>query len=159
MRSSHFVNCWYQAHCAWDVFVKDGLVWREEQAADYLAVRPDTPDFNPRGCQGGYSARMAQAGGSVQRVGERGSGQDASRGSKLARPDDDDTITKRRDCHLSLAVVHYRSRPTRWLPTLLKAGRPMNTEIGDGHPGAAVTFGNIVAERSADDYFFSDMSS
>lgn len=50
-RSSHFVNCWYQSHCAWDVFVKDGMVWREEQAADYPAVRGDTPDFNPRGCQ------------------------------------------------------------------------------------------------------------
>ncbi len=58
VRSSHFVNCWYQAHCAWDVFVKDGVVWREEQAADYPAVRADTPDFNPRGCQKGacYSA-------------------------------------------------------------------------------------------------------
>jgi DMSO reductase family type II enzyme molybdopterin subunit len=36
-------------------------------------------------------------------------------------------------------------------------GLDMNTEIGDGHPGAAVTFGKIVAERSLDDYFFSDM--
>ena len=53
VRSSHFVNCWYQAHCAWDVFVKDGVVWREEQAADYPAIRHDTPDFNPRGCQKG----------------------------------------------------------------------------------------------------------
>src|ERR1041385_4807795 len=30
-RSSHFVNCWYQSHCAWNVYVKDGMVWREEQ--------------------------------------------------------------------------------------------------------------------------------
>jgi DMSO reductase family type II enzyme molybdopterin subunit len=37
------------------------------------------------------------------------------------------------------------------------SGLDMNTEIGDGHPGAAVTFGKIVAERSLDDYFFSDM--
>ena len=41
VRSSHFVNCWYQAHCAWDVYVKDGIVWREEQAADYPAIRAD----------------------------------------------------------------------------------------------------------------------
>ncbi|MDX1648771.1 MAG: twin-arginine translocation signal domain-containing protein [Myxococcota bacterium] len=34
VRSTHFVNCWYQSHCAWNVYVKDGLVWREEQAAD-----------------------------------------------------------------------------------------------------------------------------
>ena len=38
-RSSHFVNCWYQSHCAWNVYVKDGVVWREEQAADYPRVR------------------------------------------------------------------------------------------------------------------------
>ena len=29
VRSSHFVNCWYQAHCCWNVYVKDGMVWRE----------------------------------------------------------------------------------------------------------------------------------
>ncbi len=79
VRSSHFVNCWYQAHCAWDVFVKDGLVWREEQAADYPAVRPDTPDFNPRGCQKGacYSALMYEPSRlkyPLKRVGERGAG-------------------------------------------------------------------------------------
>ena len=36
-------------------------------------------------------------------------------------------------------------------------GLDMNTEIGDGHRGAAETFGKIVFERSADDYFFSDL--
>ncbi len=33
----------------------------------------------------------------------------------------------------------------------------MNTEIGDGHRGAAETFGKIIFERSADDYFNSDL--
>jgi DMSO reductase family type II enzyme molybdopterin subunit len=33
----------------------------------------------------------------------------------------------------------------------------MNNEIGDGHQGAAETFGKIVFERSADDYFYSDL--
>ena len=79
VRSTHFVNCWYQAHCAWDVYVKDGLVWREEQAADYAPVRKDTPDFNPRGCQKGacYSQRMydpTRVKYPLKRVGERGSG-------------------------------------------------------------------------------------
>ncbi|MBW2373934.1 MAG: hypothetical protein JRF70_15505 [Deltaproteobacteria bacterium] len=35
VKSSHFVNCWYQAHCAWNVYVREGMVWREEQVADY----------------------------------------------------------------------------------------------------------------------------
>ena len=60
VRSTHCVNCWYQAHCAWNVYVKDGMVWREEQAADYPQIRPDVSDFNPRGCQKGacFSERM-----------------------------------------------------------------------------------------------------
>ena len=39
--------------CSWNVFVKDGIVWREEQNAIYEASEPDVPDFNPRGCQKG----------------------------------------------------------------------------------------------------------
>ena len=59
-RSTHFVNCWPQAHCTWNVYMKDGIVWREEQAGDYPQTRADVPDFNPRGCQKGgcYSERM-----------------------------------------------------------------------------------------------------
>src|SRR4030067_655914 len=33
----------------------------------------------------------------------------------------------------------------------------LNTEVGDGQQGAAVTFGTPIACRSADDYFYSDM--
>ncbi len=79
VRSSHWVNCWYQAHCAWNVYVKDGMVWREEQAADYPQVRPDVPDFNPRGCQKGacFSERMydpSRVRYPLKRAGPRGSG-------------------------------------------------------------------------------------
>jgi nitrate reductase alpha subunit len=35
--------------CSWDLFVKDGIVWREEQNAIYESSRPDVPDFGPRG--------------------------------------------------------------------------------------------------------------
>ena len=38
------------AACSWDVYVRDGIAWREEQAAIYEPHRPDVPDFNPRGC-------------------------------------------------------------------------------------------------------------
>ena len=31
-KGTHFVNCWYQRGCNWDVYVKDGIVWREEQS-------------------------------------------------------------------------------------------------------------------------------
>ncbi len=172
VRSSHFVNCWYQAHCAWDVFVKDGLVWREEQAADYPAVRDDTPDFNPRGCQKGacYSARMydpTRVKYPLKRVGERGSG-------KWQRISWDQALTELADLMIdtmqreggdriiwSLGPLYtfgtFSAGHTRLSHLLDNTTLDMNTEIGDGHPGAAVTFGKIVAERSADDYFFSDI--
>jgi nitrate reductase alpha subunit len=50
-RSTHSVNC--TGSCSWDVYVKNGQVWREEQAGDYPAFDRDIPDPNPRGCQKG----------------------------------------------------------------------------------------------------------
>jgi len=172
VRSSHFVNCWYQAHCAWDVFVKDGMVWREEQAADYPAVRPDTPDFNPRGCQKGacYSARMydpTRVKYPLKRVGERGSGQwqRISWDQALSEIADlmIDTITTEGTDRIiwSLGPLYtfgtHAAGQMRLAFLLDSCSLDMNSEIGDAHPGAAVTFGKIVAERSLDDYFFSDV--
>jgi DMSO reductase family type II enzyme molybdopterin subunit len=171
-RSSHFVNCWYQSHCAWDVYVKDGLVWREEQAADYPRVRADTPDFNPRGCQKGgcYSARMydgTRVKYPLKRVGPRGGGQweRLSWDQALTEIADHmiDTVTQEGTDRIiwSLGPLYtfgpFAAGQMRLSFLLDSCSLDMNTEIGDGHPGAAVTFGKIVAERSADDYFFSDV--
>ena len=52
VHSSHArANC--ISACSWNVFVKDGIAWREEQNAIYEASEPGVPDFNPRGCQKG----------------------------------------------------------------------------------------------------------
>ena len=34
-KGTHYVNCAYQRGCAWNVYVRDGVVWREEQVASY----------------------------------------------------------------------------------------------------------------------------
>jgi anaerobic selenocysteine-containing dehydrogenase len=65
--------------CSWDLFVKDGIVWREEQNAIYESSRPDVPDFNPRGCQKGACYSDLQLAPSrvihpLKRDGPRGSG-------------------------------------------------------------------------------------
>jgi DMSO reductase family type II enzyme molybdopterin subunit len=172
VRSTHFVNCWYQAHCAWNVYVKDGVVWREEQAADYPAVRKDTPDFNPRGCQKGgcYSQRMydpTRVKYPLKRVGERGSGkwQRISWDQALSEIADQmiDTITQEGTDRViwSLGPL-WTFGPSaagqiRLLMLLDSCQLDMNTEIGDTHQGAAITFGKMIAERSLDDYFFSDL--
>ena len=172
VRSSHFVNCWYQAHCAWNVYVKDGIVWREEQAADYPRVRQDTPDFNPRGCQKGgcYSQRMydpTRVKYPLKRVGARGAGkwERISWEQALSEIADQmiDTITQEGTDRIiwSLGPL-YTFGPSaagqiRLLMLLDSCQLDMNTEIGDSHQGAAITFGKIVAERSLDDFFFSDV--
>jgi len=75
-RTSHTVNC--TGSCSWKVLVKNGIVWRDEQAADYPAIGPDLPDYNPRGCQKGACASDYQYGRQrvkypLKRVGPRGS--------------------------------------------------------------------------------------
>ncbi len=56
---THLVDC-YPGNCLWRVYAKDGVVFREEQAAKYPVIDASGPDFNPRGCQKGasYSIQM-----------------------------------------------------------------------------------------------------
>lgn len=172
VRSSHWVNCWYQAHCAWNVYVKDGLVWREEQAADYPQIRPDVPDFNPRGCQKGacFSERMydpARVKWPLKRVGERGSGrwERISWDQALSEIADSmiDTIVEEGtdrvvwDIGPGISLGAQTAGQARLRVLLDSTALDMNTEIGDGHRGVGETFGKIVFERSGDDYFFSDL--
>ena len=51
VRGSRGLNC--TGHCAFNIFVKNGIVWREEQQGEYGHQGDDTPDFGPRGCQKG----------------------------------------------------------------------------------------------------------
>src|SRR3990172_7927261 len=71
------VNC--ISTCAFDLYIKDGVVLREEQAAVYKQSSPDVPDYNPRGCQkGACYSELTYAPSRIKyplaRVGERGSG-------------------------------------------------------------------------------------
>lgn len=77
VRSTHSANC--TGSCSWKVYVKDGIMLREEQAADYPRINEDLPDYNPRGCQKGacfveyvYGAQRLKY--PLMRVGARGEG-------------------------------------------------------------------------------------
>lgn len=54
VRSTHGVNC--TGGCSWNVFVKDGIITWELQAADYPLLDKKLPPYEPRGCQRGISA-------------------------------------------------------------------------------------------------------
>ena len=77
VRSTHSANC--TGSCSWQVYVKDGVMLREEQASDYPRISADLPDYNPRGCQKGacfveyvYGAQRLRF--PLLRVGKRGEG-------------------------------------------------------------------------------------
>ena len=77
VHSSHGTNC--TGSCAFNVFVKNGIAWREEQQAEY-GSSGDVPDYGPRGCQKGLRHAKYMYGPQrvlypMKRVGERGAGQ------------------------------------------------------------------------------------
>jgi len=75
---THLVDC-YPGSCLFRVYTKDGVVWREEQAALYPRIEPGVPDFNPRGCNKGACFSRVTYGAErlrypLKRAGERGEG-------------------------------------------------------------------------------------
>src|SRR3989304_419419 len=69
----------YPGNCPYRVYVKDGIVLHEEQAATYNVIEEGVPDMNPMGCQKGamwgqmlYSKERVLY--PLKRVGERGAG-------------------------------------------------------------------------------------
>ena len=78
VRGTHLrANCF--SACAWDLYVKDGVVWYEEQSDVNAREVPGLSDFAPRGCQKGacYSNLMTNPDRithPMERVGPRGSG-------------------------------------------------------------------------------------
>lgn len=75
---SHNNQC-MPASCAFRVYTRNGMVWREEQAAKSDASSDEYPDFNPLGCQKGCSFHHALTSLErmrypLKRAGERGEG-------------------------------------------------------------------------------------
>ena len=173
VRSTHVVNCWYQNNCAWDVYVKDGIVFREEQAGEYPQINSKLPDQNPRGCQKGchMSRRLYDPSRllyPLRRVGPRG-------GGRWERISWDEALDAIADQYLDIVVKEGTDRviwdvgPTAdWGGTASSAALrfskltrsvilELNTEIGDGHRGSAEALGKIIGSGSMDDYFYSDL--
>ncbi|MDH3212616.1 MAG: molybdopterin-dependent oxidoreductase [Myxococcales bacterium] len=171
-KGTHYVNCAFQRGCAWNVYVKDGVVWREEQVADYPQTHDGVPDFNPRGCQKGacYSDRMHDASRilyPLQRVGPRGSGQwkritweEGLRQVADAAIDvlvEDGPGSILWDMGSAVTNGCHGLGLTRTVSVLDTPMLETNTEIGDHYPGATATTGKICYTGSFDDLFYSDL--
>ncbi len=167
-KGSHHVNCWYQRCCNWNIYVKDGIVWREEQAGTYPQTNAEVPDYNPRGCQKGacYSSRMYDASRlryPLKRIGKRGEGKwkRISRQQAL-REIADRTIDVLSEDGAGAVIWDEGSAGSnigvqRTGVVLDTPVLDIDSEFGDHHPGAAVTCGKVAFSSSADDLFYSDL--
>lgn len=164
-----WANC--SGGCAFDVYVKHGIVWREEQTATYPRENDRLPDYNPRGCQKGacYSELMYNPGRikyPLKRVGDRGSG-------KWQRIPWDQALTEIADQIIDVIYQYgsdtlchdlgpnYGNGPStvsklRFMYFLGGYLHDSWSEIGDLSMGSALTLGMAHAGGSSSDWFNSD---
>ncbi len=158
--------------CSWNLFVKDGIVWREEQNAIYARTNSDVPDFNPRGCQKGacYSALMYEPSRlkyPMKRAGARGAG-------KWQRVSWDQALSEIADKIIDVSVkdgsecVVYDHGTTNQDMGVDSAGEMSlffhlgSTQIdswagvGDLPMGAIQTWGMYNVEGTSDDWVYAD---
>lgn len=171
VHSSHArANC--ISACSWNVFVKDGIAWREEQNAIYTASEPGVPDFNPRGCQKGacYTDLMTEASRilhPLQRVGPRGSGRWKRIGWDEALGQVADAIIEASVAGDTGAVVYDHGTTNidfgadtaaemRLFGLMNSTSLDSWAGVGDMPYGAAQTWGMYNVEGTSDDWFKSD---
>ncbi len=135
------VNC--ISACSLDAYVKDGVVWREEQNATYEKSFEDVPDFNPRGCPMGcvYSSVMydpSRVKYPLKRAGERGSG-------KWERISWDQALTEIADRLLDTVTEHGPE-------CVIYDNGTTNLDFGIGSPMEAHLFGQGVGATTIDSY-------
>ncbi len=169
-KGSHgWANC--RSACEWDLYVKDGVVVREEQTATYEQSEPGVPDFNPRGCQKGACYTEVMYGPSrttvpLKRVGERGAGQ----WEKISWDQAIDEIAGKM---IDIASEHgadtlysdlgpnfdFGATTMGRFKFLYMAGGTFAdnwAEIGDLNIGATMTIGAAHIGGSSDEWFLSD---
>ena len=169
-KGSHgWANC--RSHCAWDIYVKNGIVVREEQSGVYEQSEPGVPDFNPRGCQKGACYSELMYGPSritvpMKRVGERGSGQ----WEKISWEQAIDEIAHKMvdivgehgpSCIMQDLGPNFDQGASTLgrFKFLMKSGgqfADMWAEIGDLNIGAAMSLGFAHTGGTSDEWFLSD---
>lgn len=156
--------------CSWDLYVKEGIVWREEQSPVFEATNGTLPDFNPRGCQKGacYSALMyapSRLKYPLRRVGARGEG-------KWKRISWDEALGEIADKIIDTCVQHGSDSVVYGTTTLdigpntagemrffsLLGATLLDpwAEVGDLPMGAVQTWGMFAVDGTADDWCNSD---
>ncbi len=171
VRGTHLrANCF--SACAFDLYVKEGIVWREEQADVYGRDAADLPDYAPRGCQKGncYSSLMTAPDRllyPMERAGERGSGRwrritwEAAL-NRLA----DAILDAESESGIDTVVYDNGTSNVDWGPSTVGEMRLFTllgatlldgfAGTGDLAKGALQTWGTSFVDGSSDDWFRAD---
>lgn len=170
-RGTHCVDC-YPGNCAWNVYVKDGVVLREEQAANYPIVEVGVPDMNPRGCQKGASFSSVMYGPErirypLKRVGARGSGKwkrvswDAALDEIAEAVVDAVETTGPESVILEMGPgnlgIFQATGVSKFAVLLGATALDVDGLIGDFNAGNYITFGKFHHVSSVDDWFHADL--
>jgi DMSO reductase family type II enzyme molybdopterin subunit len=166
-RGTHtMTNC--VSGCAWDLYVKDDMVWREEQKSPYTASSPGLPDFNPRGCQKGACGSSLMYSPSrvlypLKRAGERGEGkwQRISWDEALSTIASAIVTGLEKDgptsvlCELgpNIGAGPHSVAPLRFFRLLGAPATDSMAQVGDLSVGATITLGNGHPCGSSDDWW------
>lgn len=165
---THCVDC-YPGGCPMRVFVRDGVVLREEPSGSLPVINPHVPDYNPMGCmQGTCWSQSLQGPDRVQyplkRAGKRGEG-------KWERISWEQALAEIADALLDAIEGHGpRSIVREGTPEIVVGGpvsrffgliggqtMDLNAVISDFNSGVYATFGKSHVEGSADDWFESEL--
>ncbi|MBI4491190.1 MAG: molybdopterin-dependent oxidoreductase [Chloroflexi bacterium] len=174
VKATHGSNCSAQRDCSFNLYVKDGVVLREEQVGNYPHPNdPCAPDFNPRGCQKGacYARRMydpTRIRYPMKRVGERGQGRWKRLGwdEALAEvadaivdtliTDGPEAIVQGGGTHV-MNIVSEGAGGDAFFSALGAPASNVTADNGDDHQGVAITLGKVMLECSADNWFYADV--
>jgi len=170
VKGSHgWLNC--RSACNWDIYVKDGVVVREEQTANYEASEEGVPDFNPRGCQKGGCYTEVMYGPTrltvpMKRAGARGEGkwqritweqalrEIAEKLVDISEKYGPETIVTDMGPHFDYGAT---KAATMRFWGMMGAALPDDwAEIGDLNMGATLTLGMPHIGGSSDEWFLSD---
>lgn len=171
VKGSHTTNCSYSMACNMHLYVKDGVVIREEQVGNYpIPNNANVPDYNPKGCQKGvcYADRMYDAARlkyPLKRVGARGEGkwQRVSWDQALTEIADtmiDVLVKEGNDTILRAGSSSFNKNSLALEALIATLGIPIPSggpEIGDEHPGAALSTGKSLFGGSADNWYHADI--
>ncbi len=165
---THCVDC-YPGDCPVRVYVKNGMVWREEQSATIPTIEEGVPDFNPMGCQKGASWSQSLYGpdrimNPLKRAGERGEGKWNRITWDQALTEIAESMVDAIETHGSQSIVQEGTPEggggqgmQRFLSTVGGHYLDLQGSFNDFSIGLYETFGKFSPTSSADDWFKSEI--